>query len=170
MYQPNERVFYMGVGVCEIEDVEQKTIVGETRDYYRLHSMDEQNRTIMFLPVSAAEKKLRPLLDSNRVELLLKEAKRTPLPWNENDRERQFQFRQILKNGDQLELLRLIIALHQKQEEKQSIGKRLWTAEEGILKEGEHQLHLELSCTLKIALEEVVPYIVERLSRGELNA
>ena len=54
MYQPNDRVFYMGVGVCEIEDIEQKTIVGETRDYYRLHSMDEQNRTDGgFKPASA---------------------------------------------------------------------------------------------------------------------
>lgn len=169
MYQENDRVFYLGVGVCEIEGIEQKTIVGETRDYYRLHSMDEQNRTVLFLPVTAAEKKLRPLLDSDRVDLLLKEANRTPLPWNENDRERQAQFRQILKNGDQLELLRLIIALHQKREEKQNMGKRLWATEEGILKEGEHQLHLELSCTLKIALEEVVPYIVERLKTATAN-
>lgn len=170
MYRKNDRVFYLGVGVCEIEGIEQKTVVGETREYYRLRSMDEANHTTLFLPVDAAEKKIRPLLDSARVDLLLKEANRLPLPWIENDRERQNHFRQILKKGDQLELLRLIIALHRKQQEKQSIGKRLWAVEEGILREGEHQLHLELSCTLKIAVDEVGPYILERLPAVAANA
>ena len=164
MYRKNDRVFYMGVGVCAIEAIEQKTVVGETRAYYRLRSLDEQDRTVLFLPVVNADKKLRPLLDANRVERLIEEAGNTPLNWNENDRERQFQFKAILKSGNQFELLRLIIALHQKREEKQKLGKRLWAAEENILKEGEQQLRLELACTLKIAPDEVTPYILKRLT------
>lgn len=164
MFRKNDRVFYLGVGVCEIEEIERKTVVGETRDYYRLRSVDEQNRTSMFLPVDTAQTRLRPLLDAALVDRLLKEADRNPLSWIENDRERQQHFRRILKRGDQLELLRLIIALHRKQEEKERIGKRLWATDAGILKEGEQQLHQELSCTLKIARDEVAPYIMKKLS------
>ncbi len=164
MFRKNERVFYLGVGVCIIEEIESKTVVGNTRDYYRLRSVDETDRTLLFLPVDTAEKKLRPLLDSSRVDRLLEEADSAPLSWIENDRERQQYFRQILKKGDQLELLRLIIALHRKREEKEQAGKRLWAVEEGILKEGEHQLHQELSYTLKIAQDEVAPYILKKIS------
>lgn len=164
MFRKNDRVFYLGVGVCEIEEIERKTVVGETRDYYRLRSVDEQNRTSMFLPVDTAQTRLRPLLDAALVDRLLKEADRNPLSWIENDRERQQHFRQILKQGNQLELLRLIIALHRKQEEKAQLGKRLWSVEESILKEGEQQLQQELSYTLKIAQDEVAPYIMKKLS------
>lgn len=169
MYQKSDRVFYIGVGVCEIEDIESKTILNETREYYRLRPMVGQNAATFFLPILGAEKKLRSLLSAKEVEGMVSDAVSKPLPWIENDRERQNSFRQILKAGDQRQLLRLIIALHDKQEEKANLGKRLWAAEEGFLKDGEEQLHLELSCTLKITPDEVTPYLLSHLRKAATN-
>lgn len=165
MYQIGETVMYPGTGVCRITDiVRQKFMRGEEKTYYVLKAVFEENSgTTIYCPVDSEAVRLRPLLNREDIQRMLQSAPRQESLWVDNDTQRKKTFSAILKEGDQVKTLRMLMDIHHRQNEKQSEGKRLHAADEKIMQEAQKLLHQELACSLKMTVDDAEAFILREL-------
>jgi RNA polymerase-interacting CarD/CdnL/TRCF family regulator len=107
--------------------------------------------------------RMRPLLTREEIDCLLSDADEVKLAWVDDRNERGLMYRTTLSSGDRKELIRLLCCLMRKKRERIDIGKRLSTMDENTLQECVRLVQEEFSMVLDIAVNEVGPYIAERL-------
>lgn len=164
MFAVNDTVMYGQSGICKIQDICEKKFGKETRKYYVLCPLDDQNTTI-YCPIDAPSDKMRYLLTKDEVLRLIEEMPDEETAWIENDNLRKEAQAAILREGDHKKLIGLIKTLYFKREEKQKAGKRFHAADEKAMEEAEQMLYQEFAQVLDIAKDEVVPFIVGRLEK-----
>nr|WP_243108474.1 CarD family transcriptional regulator [Maliibacterium massiliense] len=162
MFQVNDTVMYGNTGVCRIVDIRQEKFAGRTAQYYILKPVDDASTTI-HCPTENAQAKIRKLLSPEEVYALIQIMPDMQAEWIESEQQRKEAFNNILKRGDHVELVKLIKALHFKRAEKLQAGRKFYAADEKVMKDAERMLHGELAYVLKIAPEEVVPFIMGEL-------
>lgn len=83
--------------------------------------------------------------------------------WNNNDRERNENFKAALRTGESEEWVKLIRTIYLERQEKTDLGRKLAKTDEEIMKAAEKNLNEEFSIALNISPDEVLPYILERI-------
>lgn len=149
MFSVGDTVCYPMNGVGQIECIEQKTVGGETNDYYRLRF--ESGRLTVLVPVSNAENMgLRGLSSTalcEKVTAFLREGKCSPESNNWNQRYRDNYDK--LKSGDILTVADVVKALH-----KRETSKGLSAGERKMYLTAKQVLLSELSASAGISQDE----------------
>ena len=165
MYTVGETVMYPGTGVCRITDIVKQSFVrGEERTYYVLNSVFDRHGETIYCPVDNENIRLRSLFSREDIEKILHDARLSAPLWIENAAQRKKTFLSILKQGDAVPLLRMIIDLHRHREDQECIGKKMHAADEKIMLEAEKFWNQELACVLQIDLSAVPAFVIEKLS------
>ena len=153
-------VMYGKTGVCLIK--EQTTMAGGR--YYVLSPVGD-SRSSVFVPCDNADllTRMRPLLTREEIDGLLTDVDTVQMAWVDDRNERAMLYRAITGSGDRKELVRLLVCLMRKKQERIAIGKRLSSMDESFLQECVRLVQEEFSMVLGIAVKEVGPYIQERL-------
>lgn len=157
MFHIGDTVMYGSSGVCRITDLKDETVAGEKQTYYLL-TPERDPRSTYYCPVDRAEK-LRPLLTEKEARDLLRQAPEAEAIRIPEENLRREQFTAILKNGDQLQLIRLIRSLLCHRREREAEGKRLPLADQRILDEARRMLYGELTHVLSLPPDRVSRYI-----------
>ncbi len=165
MYRIGDMVMHPSAGVCKIEDIREEcfSAAGPKR-YYILKPVYENGRSTIYLPVENLKVKLRKLLSTEDIYELIHSVTLTNTLWVDNDAQRQERFRRVLVQGDQAQIIQLIIEIHEKQKEKQAAGKKLHMADGKILQEAEKRIHQEFGYALNLKPDEVAPFIMGELA------
>lgn len=163
MYQVNDMVMYAGSGVCRIDDISRRTFYGgEEKLYYILKPVYETASTV-YVPVNNEKAKMRRLLTEKDIRKLIQSVPDCGTLWLDDDRTRQERFGQILRSGNHVQMIKLIVELHEKRQEKKQLGKKLRAADEKVLQEAEKFIHEEFGYAMKLMPEKVAPFIMEQL-------
>ena len=153
-------VMYGKTGVCLIK--EQTTMAG--RSYFVLSPVCD-SRSSLFVPCDNADllARMRSLLTREEIDGLLSDVDMVQIAWMDDRNERALLYRTIVGSGDRKELVRLLACLMRKKQERIVIGKRLSSMDESFLQECVRLVQEEFSMVLGITINEVGPYIQERL-------
>ena len=160
MYERGDVVLYSAHGVCRITDIANKTMAGETAEYYVLQPVYEQGSTL-FLPTGNEKltAKMRRMPSAEELQALIRSLPDEPPLWMEDENARRERYREVISDGDCRELMRLIRTLYLQRKKQQERGKHLRLSDERFLKEAERMLHDEFALVFHLDRNEVEAFI-----------
>lgn len=167
MFQINDVIIYGSQGVCRITGTEEKTVNGMRKTYFVLKPVNEKGSTI-FAPTDneIVLKKMRRLLTIDEVHDLMDSMGSENGIWVENENERKELYKNILANGDHLELIKMIKAIYAHKKDCEAEGKRLHMADERFFKDAEQILYNEFRYVLELeSKEDLLTYIFNRIEK-----
>lgn len=168
MYQTGETVLHPSAGVCRIEDIRKENFSAkEYKTYYILKPLYENGQTTIYCPVDSDKIALKSLLTAEDIRALLRNVPAQESLWITADLKRQEVFAEILREGDRLKLIRLILDLREKQREKQQNGKKLHLADGKVLHEAEKRIQQEFAYVLQLEPDDVIPMITAECAKAQ---
>ncbi len=168
MNKVNDIVLYGTEGVCTITEITEKKIGAKRLEYYALQPILDKNATI-FLPVHNVETsgKLRPLLSEEEIYALIQTIPDECTIWIDDEPCRKERYKEILAEGDRTMLIRLIKTLQLRSQELRVKGKKLYTADERLMKDAEKILCDEFTYVLSLKREQVIALIHQQIEIGQ---
>lgn len=164
MFRINDVIIYGTQGVCQIVDMEEKTVGGTKKTYYVLKPVNDNGSTI-FAPTDNefVLKKMRRLLSKNEIHKLIDSMPKEDPIWISNENERKERYKEILAGGDHMELIKAIY-VHRK--EREAEGKRLHMSDERFFKDAEQILYNEFQYVLDMTCKnDLMTYIFHRIEK-----
>lgn len=165
MFQVNDVIIYGAQGVCKITGTDEKTVGGKKKTYFVLKPVSDNGSTI-FAPTDNALvlKKMRRLLTKDEIHKLIDSMPEENAVWVENENERKELYRNILAEGNHLELIKMIKAIYSHKKKREAEGKRLHMSDERFFKDAEQILYNEFQYVLDLrGKDDLMRYIFFRL-------
>ena len=155
MFKLHEVVMHNTLGICEIQGIERRSIVGRpAAQYYILHSLYDEDNTA-FVPVDGCARLMRNPMSKEEIISLIKKMPNLCSQWIEETRARKDSHTQTIREGDPQKLVAMIRSLHLKDEERKKIGKRINDADARQQAQAIKILHQEFAYGLGICPAEV---------------
>lgn len=158
-----EIVIYSTNGLCKVNDIVTRTVLGKKTEYYVLSPVHQASSTY-FVPVDYNSEKIRfeRLLSREQAEEMLKYIEdSSPSKWIAQVNDRKQQYTEIVKNGNRKEKIQLIKALFIYQQKLLEQNKRLSISDEHILNICREQIFSELAYVLDKPTEEIAEYFLQ---------
>ena len=160
MYEVGQKVVYGIHGVCDILDLEIKTVDRKKISYFVLTPVDQPG-AIFYVPAEnpVALKKLSQLLTKQELEDLLSSVDKSKDAWVPDENRRKLRYKDLLGSGDRKEILEMICALHIHKEEQLQKGKKFHLCDENFLHDAQRLLCSEISLVMEKTKEEAMAYL-----------
>ena len=125
MYQVNDVVVYGKNGICRVEEIGtlSMSMVDQKKMYYTLRPI-YQREAVLYVPVDNSKTVMRPVISREEAQQLIDEIPMLQVVWITNERERENQYRTMLKTCDCKELVKIIKTLYQRKKARIQDGKR----------------------------------------------
>ena len=164
MYHKGDYIVYGITGPCLITDVTRLSMPGcdGKRKYYVLRPVNSAKSTI-YSPVDNDKVTIRQIMTQEEAETLLSEIPDIQQIHVGNDKLREEQYKEIMKNSDLRECIGLIKALHCKRQVRIDQGRKFTTVDERYLREITEMLVSELALALGQEMEEVMAMLDKQL-------
>lgn len=168
MFNIGDTVIYGTQGICKIEEKIQKELKGKMTEYFVLKPIYETSSTI-FLPLENAilMSRMRPILSKDEVLDIIKAIPTSETIWIENENLRKTKYSEIIVRSKPTELIQLIKTLFLHEKKQKQSGRKFHLTDEAFLKDAEKILYSEFAYVLNIEINEVIPFITERLENDE---
>lgn len=165
MLDVGSQVIYGIHGVCNIIDVQIRTIDRKKVEYFVL-APNEQPNARFFVPVrnEAALSKLRPLLSKEELVALFDAEQSQMCCWIEDENRRKLRYRELINSADRAALISMIRSLHRHRENQLSAGRKFHICDDNFLRDAKKILVSEFSLVLDISPKEVEEYIESKLN------
>lgn len=158
---------YAGHGVCQILDLEIKTVDRKKIEYFVLEPI-EQPGTRYFVPTQnqVAVAKMQPVLTKAEIDDLLSAVNQVAISWINDENQRKQRYRELLTCGDRAALICMMHEAYKHKIEQLAAGRKFHLCDENFLRDAERLLNSEFSLVLCIENKDVGEYIRERLNLG----
>lgn len=165
MFKAGDSVIYGTQGVCEIIEICKKNMGRQEKEYYVLKPLNQIN-TKLFVPTDNKNltERMHAVMSRKEIDELIEAMPQGETLWIEDDVQRREQYRAILSSGDRKKIAAVIKTLYFEKCRRKEIGKKLHTHDEQILSAAEGLLYNELALVLKIAPEQVIPFLMRETS------
>ncbi len=168
MHRIGDKVLYGTDGVMTVVDVREVTVGGVSRNYYVLRSSAKKSSSETFVPTDNSElvSKMRPLLTKSEILEAIKSAATFDIEnFLGEGRARLQRFRSVVESGDRAAMIAMIRSIYLQGKERIEQGKRLYLADETVMRRAEQLLHSEFSEVLGIPEENVPAFIEENIGK-----
>lgn len=168
MFKVHDIIIYGTQGVCQIADIEEKTVSGVKKNYFVIKPVNDKGPTI-FAPTDNGNvlKKMRRLLSEEEINKLIDSMPDEKTVWIPNVNERKELYKTLLASGDHAALIQMIKALYSHKKEREAAGKRLHSMDENFFKDAERILYNEFQYVLKLnSKAELMNYIFTRIENS----
>ena len=98
-------------------------------------------------------------MTKDEIGSILQRAKGHEMEWIENKNARAEYFRKIVSSGNYSDMILMISCIYLKKKELESIGRKLWFSDEGVLNSTEKLIEEEFSFSLQLFGEQISSYI-----------
>lgn len=168
MYKKDDTVLYGNEGVCRVTDTMTRKFKDHDIEYYVLKPIYSQNATI-YVPIDNEQltKKMKRILSAEEIMTMIKTMPDVEDIWIQNDNQRKEKYKEIIRNGDRLELIQLIKTLYQHQQKLKMQGKKFHATDERFFKDAEKIIYEEFAYVLNIKQDEVIPFINQQIDVQE---
>ncbi|SDN72713.1 transcriptional regulator, CarD family [Psychrobacillus sp. OK028] len=158
MFKVGELIIYSAHGICQIDDICEKTYNGITKKYYVLHPLDNLKLSIS-TPVNNKAVNMLELLDRNEAKILLNSFHSPGIEWIENNKERTKVYSDIINSGNRKELSKVVNTLLRKKVELELDNKKLLDQDLKLLISVQNILYRELAYSLNTSFESIMEEI-----------
>lgn len=162
-YDVEDYVMYGAIGVCKVTDICSPDFMRDGKMYYVLQPVYNASETI-YAKVGSDKVSMRKSLTKAEAQSYIEDMKAAEVLWFANDKERDAEFKKILRSGDCKEWIRMVKGLYRTKKQKEMDGKKLSQADTNIFQKAEKLLYGELALALGLAVDEMPTYIDKALS------
>ena len=149
-------------GVCRMIG-KQEDSAGDGAMYVLQPIYDQRSRFFVPVESEALCAKMRPLMSREEAETLIGQMQGEKEIWISSENRRKEAYHEIIKRGERRELVQLIKTLYKQQAKLRKVGKRLYRTDEKYYKDAKKILFGELAHVLEMDINDVEPYILERV-------
>lgn|SRR5690606_27636302 len=154
MFKVGELVIYSVHGLCEIDDITERTFRGETKSYYVLHPKKDSSLTIN-VPVDSDKLSLLKTINKEEAKVILESFREPGMEWIEDVRQRQRKYSSLINAGDRKDICKIANTLLRKSKEAAENKKKLYDQDRKMLTNIETILFNELAMALDTTPEEI---------------
>ena len=156
MFNKGDLVLYSVHGICEIDDICEKTFSYVKREYYILHPIHDEKLSIS-IPVDSEKVSILELLTKEEAEEVVESFKDPSLgtEWIIMDKERGEVYGDVVKKGDRQGIIKVANTLMRAKIDFEKQGKKFHEKDKKILEDIQKVLFSELAFSLETTLDEV---------------
>jgi CarD family transcriptional regulator len=154
MFEIGDVIIYSEHGLCQIDDICEKTIAGVTRTYYILHPLAQENLQIS-TPIDNNKVVMLKTMEREEAEQLLESFKKPGIAWIEEHKKRYHQYLELIQTGDRKVIADIAITLMQKNLELKENNKRLYDQDRKLLQTIQNILFNEMAMSMNTSFEEI---------------
>lgn len=164
MFKIGDYIMYGVTGVCKVTDIIKEKYFNNEEDYYVLEPVYATTETIIKIPVANKKVFMRNIISKEDIDNLIEEIPLEKEVWIDDERERNYKFKSMVRSGDYRQWSTLIKTIFLKREEKKLEGKKITQEDERLFKSAEKLLNEEIATILHISPDEVPQYIKNNIS------
>lgn len=165
MYKKNDMIVYGNEGVCKITDIISRRFADKIMDYYVLKPYYNE-KSVLYIPIQNEEltSKMKKILSIEEIYEIIHMVPDEDDHWIDNDNQRKERYKEILRDGDRKEIMKMIRSLYLHQQKLKESGKKFHMTDDKFFKEAEKILYDEFAYVLDIKQEDVIPFICKELA------
>lgn len=166
MFKIGDLVVYSGQGICFIDDICEKTMMGETKEYYVLHPVDNSRLTIS-IPVDNDKVVILDIIQSDEAEKIIDSFKEKGIDWIEINSQRNVEYSDIVKTGNRSEIAKVVNTLMRKKYITEINGRKFYEQDTRLLVSVQNILFSELAMSLDTTFEEIKNKVLSLIEESE---
>lgn len=160
MFNIGDLVIYSAHGICEINDICDKTVSGATRSYYVLHQMDNKHHLTISIPVNNDKVSILDLIQKEEAHKILDSFQYPGVEWIDKPNIRLQIYSEILNTGERKEIAKVINTLMRKKIDVELHDKKMNEQDRKLLINAQNLLFKELAISLNTSYEEINEMII----------
>lgn len=164
MFNIGDTIIYSVHGLCQIDDICEKTYSDVTRNYYVLHPLSQANLTIS-VPVDNDKVIMLKTMNREQAEEILQSFNKPGIPWVEDVKKRKSQYNNVVKTGDRREIAKIANSLMRKSFEYSLDKKRMYDQDRRLLSTIQDLLFKELANSLDTSFEDISAQVDEMIQK-----
>ncbi len=166
MFNIGDLIIYSGHGICLIDEICDKSILGVTRKYYVLHPVQDTKLTIS-TPVDNDTVVMHAIINKHEAEEILESFKRPGIEWIEKSSQRPQIYYEIVNEGNRKEISKIVNTLMRKKHEIELSGKKFHEYDRKLLNSVSNILFAELAISLDTTFEEIFERVTNLIRLSE---
>ena len=166
MFQVGDLIIYSLHGICHIDEICEKTILGVTRKYYILHPLEDP-QLIISTPVNNDQGVMLGMMNQDEAEEILESFKLPGIQWIEKVHDRSKAYSGIIKTGDRIEISKIVNTLMRKKVESERNGKKLGEIDRKLLEPVQKIMFTELAFSLNSTFDSIFQEVSRLISLDE---
>ncbi|GAA0303539.1 CarD family transcriptional regulator [Gracilibacillus halotolerans] len=155
MFNIGDLIIYSSHGICKIDDIQEKTISGVTRQYYILHPVASENHLTISAPVNNDQVIIKGLMNKEEALKVLETFDEEGIDWVDNANRRFNEFSGIVNKGNNKDIAQVANTLMRRRIELDKEEKRLYQKDEKLLEDIQQILFHEIALALDMTYESV---------------
>ncbi|CAM5209647.1 CarD family transcriptional regulator OS=Ureibacillus acetophenoni OX=614649 GN=SAMN05877842_11596 PE=4 SV=1 [Ureibacillus acetophenoni] len=168
MYSVGDLIMYSSHGICEIDDITEKSFSNQTKTYYVLHPLNNQNLVIN-IPIHSDKINLQDVVDQDTALRIIDSFKKPGVEWIEKSNHRIHLYSETIKHGDRFEIARIVNTMMVKKQDEELLGKKLGSQDMKLLTTIQNILFVELALSLKTTSDDIYQRAIKCLKEQEDN-
>lgn len=164
MFNVGDLIIYSAHGICRVDDIEEKTFFGTTKEYYSLHPIEDPKLKIN-APVDSDKIIMQELLSKKEAEEILESFRQPGVAWIEVDSQRSQTYSDYIKKGNRRDIAKIASTLIREKIKIEASGRKFHEADKRMLTTIQDILFSELAYSLdttsEAIYEKVMSYIEE---------
>ena len=164
MFNIGDVIIYSSHGLCQIDDICEKTYGDSTGTYYVLHPLDNA-RLIINIPIDSEKIVMQNVLTKEEAEEILHSFQQPGIEWIENARERTKKYKSLVNTGNRTVIAQVAVTLMEKKREADEDEKKLDGDDRILLANIENMMYKELAVSLDTSYEEISKKVKQLVSQ-----
>ncbi|RHW33938.1 CarD family transcriptional regulator [Neobacillus notoginsengisoli] len=166
MFNIGDLVIYSGHGICKIDDISDKTVLGMTRSYYVLYPIENKNQLTISTPVQSDNPAMLELVGKEEAVELLASFKDKGIKWINSHHSRRRRYENLINGADRQEVADIVNTLIRKKIELKRDDKQLYKQDRKLLDYAKSVLFKELAISLDTSVEKINKRIVNKIKKA----
>lgn len=166
MFNIGDIIIYSAHGLCQIDDICEKTFLGVTKEYYVLHPIKDSKLTIS-TPVDNDKVVMLDLMDRKEAKEIVESFKLPGINWVEISSQRAEIFNSIVKKGNRKDIAKVLNTLMRKKYRADINKKKLYQQDSELLTFIQNILLTELAKSLDTTFEEMYEKVNGLIAESE---
>lgn len=165
-YKVDDYVVYRRSGICRIADIRRENFssVGE-REYYVMKPLhDDRSKFYVPADIDDDDNCMRKVLSTEEIKSAISQAESFDGVWDDNSDIRSANFAKLLAGGNSAEVLWLFKSLSLYKKKLKDENRKFYDSDNKMLNAAEKIITEEFAFVLGIGRDEVIPYIMQRLT------
>ena len=165
MFHVGDLIIYSAHGVCQIDDICEKTFAGITRNYYTVHPL-EGNHLSISIPVNQETEAILKILSREEAEAIVESFQRPGIAWIEKNNTRVQTYHNIINTSQRQDIADIVNTLMKKKLDVELHDKKFNNSDHKLLAPVQKILFQELAIALDTTYEDVLERVNKSIQLG----
>ena len=165
MFHVGDLIIYSAHGVCQIDEIAEKTYAGITRNYYTVHPLEGSHITIS-IPVNEDTEDILKILSKEEAEAIIQSFQRPGMAWIEKSTSRVQAYQNIVNTGNRQDIADIVNTLLKKKLEAEQQDKKFNASDQRFLLPVQKILFQELAISLDTTYEDVLERVNKSIEQA----